>query len=266
MSQTSQNFYWSRMIWINVEKLPWLLRTQWGIERMDYKLVALYLKGRHLRSGGMKIRSELDWCKVRLKSRRFFLGIWDILNLWFISIKPHSLWLSCVFISVLFAFNPRSYWKSCDAWSKQWILVWSNSAGSIELTSEFLCPMTFPKLLVGFLFAASPHFITLIYRVINLTGLDQNRRYFSRTGLWEDAGMHWIPDGRLGDIDTFDHHQREGEWRILSRFSWRSGRMERRFSVPGALRQRRGHHLLREMRAQILLLQHRSSAGPGHMW
>ncbi len=170
-------------------------------------LVAPYLKGRHLRSGDMKIRSELDWCKVRLKSWRFRAGIWDILNLWFMSIKPHPLWLLCVFICVLFTFNPKqSYWKSCDGWSKQWILVWSNSTGSIELTSEFLCPMTFPKLLVGFLFAASPHFISLIYRVINLTGLDQILRYFSRTGLWQDAGMQGIPDSRLGGIDTCDHH------------------------------------------------------------
>lgn len=29
MSQTSQNFYWSRMIWINVEKRPWLVKNSW---------------------------------------------------------------------------------------------------------------------------------------------------------------------------------------------------------------------------------------------
>lgn len=66
--------------------------------------------------------------------------------------------------------------------------------------------MTFPKLSVGFLFAASPHCISFIDRVINLTGLDQILRYFSRTGLCQDAGMHEIPDGRLGGTDTFDHH------------------------------------------------------------
>lgn len=66
--------------------------------------------------------------------------------------------------------------------------------------------MTFPKLLVGFLFAASSHFISLIHRVINLTALDQILRYFSRTGLWQDAGMHGIPDSRLGGIDTCGHH------------------------------------------------------------
>lgn len=66
--------------------------------------------------------------------------------------------------------------------------------------------MTFPKLLVGFLFAESSNFISLIHRVINLTALDQILRYFSRTGLWQDAGMHGIPDSRLGGIDTCGHH------------------------------------------------------------
>lgn len=191
--------------------LDWLVkkivRTHWGIERMDYKWSQCWL---------LRISREDIWEAATWRSAQSWIdakfvwspgGIWDILNLWFMSIKPHLLWLLCVFICFLFTFNPKqSYWKSCDGWGKQWILVWSNFAGSIELTSEFLCPMTFLKLLVGFLFAASPHFISLIYRVINLTGLDQILRYFSCTGLWQDAGMHGIPDSRLGGIDTCDHH------------------------------------------------------------
>lgn len=112
----------------------------------------------------------------RHEDAKFLPGIWNILNLCFMCSKTHPAWLLCVFTFV----NPKqSYWKSCDGWDKQWILVWSHSTGSIELSSEFLCPMTLPKLLVGFLFIASPRSIRFIYRAINLSGLDQNLRYFS---------------------------------------------------------------------------------------
>lgn len=74
MSWNSQNFTGSRMIWINVEKLPWLVGKKkkkrfrentlknraYGLQVKSVS-VAPYLRGRHLRSCDMKIR---DWCKV----------------------------------------------------------------------------------------------------------------------------------------------------------------------------------------------------------
>lgn len=153
---------------------------------MDYK----WSQCRLLRISGEDIWEAVTWRSVQsgIDAKfvwRFLTGIWDILNLWLMCTKIHRLWLLCVFICVVFPFNPKqSYWKSCDGWSKQWILVWSNSAGSIELSSEFLCPMTIPKLLVGLLFTASPPFISFICRAINLTSVAQNLKYFRCTGLW----------------------------------------------------------------------------------
>lgn len=66
MSWTSQNFTGSRMIWINVEKLPWLVgkkkkndfvRTHWRIERMDYK----WIQCRLLRISGEDIWEVATW-------------------------------------------------------------------------------------------------------------------------------------------------------------------------------------------------------------
>ena len=91
------------------------------------------------------------------------------------------------------------------------------------------------------------------------------RRRAAALHLAEDVGRR-LPDVCHRDRDSSPgYHRRESQRGVLPRLAGLPGRVERRLPVSGEDRRRGRDHLLREMRAALLLLQHGRAAGSGQL-